>query len=93
MDTETINPAGTISGPESGESDNTVLTFYDTDDPSNTRDDPVVEREYELTDEEMNTFESVIEEREGIDISGYGVFEMLVLDRETLYGILDEVVE
>lgn len=77
------NPSMGVSPPGSGESDQFVITFYDTDDPDNTKEDPVIEEKYELSDDEVSEFEAEFD----TELS----FALLLMDRDELYEVLDEV--
>jgi hypothetical protein len=87
------NPAVGVSPSDSGDSDLFVIRFYDIDDPDNSKDDPIVEREYGLTDGQLSEFASEVDDRVDIDVSKSNpTIAALLLERETLYGILNGIV-
>jgi hypothetical protein len=88
------NPSMGVSPPDAGDSDLFVIRFYDTDDPDNSKDDPTVERRYDLTEDELSKFTAAMDDRLDlpIDASNPTVAALLV-ERETLYEILDGVTE
>lgn len=85
------NPAQSVSPPDAGESDMLVLEFYDTDDPENTRDDPVVERRYELDDDDHVEFAARLDTHLDMDMIVPAETMTMFAEREDLYEILDEV--
>lgn len=87
---DTTNPCQGISPPNAGESDKMVISFYDTEHPDNEQGDPVVERAYELDDDQLLDLQNRMSDVLGMDIEGGTVATMLI-DNDELYEILDDV--
>lgn len=84
MDHNDTNPASSVSSPDENNGDNYVIEFYDTDDPSNTTEDPTIEDQYELTKEEWEEFMDKID--------GDGVVSLMIIPREEQIDALEEIV-
>ena len=93
FDPDETNPATSVSPPNAGDSDKTVLEFYDTDDPENTKGDPVVERRYELDESQREEFAARLDTHLDMDMIVPAETMMMFADREDLYDILDTVTE